>query len=53
MSQPPIDVTRLVLRGLRALDDTRRGLEKGWRRLTGAEKPAEPPMDRRRPPGLW
>ncbi len=53
MSLPPIDVTKLVLRGLRAVDDTRKGIEKGWQRLTGAAKPTEPPLDRRRPPGLW
>ena len=53
MSQPQIDVTKLVLRGLRALDDTRRGLEKGWQRLTGSNTPTEPPLDRRRPPGIW
>jgi len=53
MSLPPIDVTKLVLRGLRAVDDTRKGIEKGWQRLTGTAKPTEPPLDRRRPPGLW
>lgn len=53
MSQPQIDVTRLLLRGLRAMDDTRRGVEKTWQRLTGSAKPSEPPLDRRRPPGIW
>lgn len=53
MSQPPIDVTRLVVRGLRALDDVRRGVTKSWERLTGTDRPSDPPLDRRRPPGLW
>lgn len=53
MSQPPIDVPRLVLRGLRAIDDARQGVTRSWERLTGTDRPSEPPLDRRRPPGLW
>lgn len=48
MSEQQIDATRIVLRTLRWLDDT-------WRGLTKPPKPKqpEPPADRREPPEIW
>ena len=50
-----INATRIVLRTLRWLEDSRRAAGEQWERLTGgdADKRAEPPSDRRQPPDLW
>lgn len=54
MSEPQIDATKIVLRTLRWLDDTRRAATQQWERWTKPEaRPAEPPDDRRQPPDIW
>jgi hypothetical protein len=53
MAPEPIDLTRIALRTLRALDDGRRAVEKQWREWTSGRPADQPPADRRQPPDLW
>ncbi|HML50337.1 MAG TPA: hypothetical protein PKD84_02855 [Propionicimonas sp.] len=54
MAAEPIDVTKLVLRTLRFLDDGRRSAEQQWRRLTHTDPGhTTAASDRRRPPQVW
>lgn len=54
MGAEPIDVTKLVLRTLRFLDDGRRTAEQQWQRLTHSDRDrTTAPSDRHRPPQIW
>lgn len=53
MNQPQIDLARLVLHGLRRVDDGRKAIEEQWQRLTSPAKNAGAGRDRRRPPEVW
>jgi len=52
MTQGPIDVTKLLLRAARLVDDGRRAAEDAVKRFTASDKDA-PTGDRRRPPQIW